>query len=174
LISINVRFTVGRIILGNIQLVGKSLMRRFAFALSLLLPVAAAAQTAQLEVKDVWARGAVGSSANAAVYMTITSQNPDRLVAASTPVANKTDLMTMEGGSSAMAMKYLEVIDIPAQKPVSLNSSGLHVWLAGLKLPLKAGQTFPLILTFEKAGQREVTVSIIKPGEAAPMPAMRM
>jgi copper(I)-binding protein len=127
-----------------------------------------------LEVKDVWARGTVGSSANAAVYMTITSQNPDRLVAASTPVANKTDLMTMEGGSSAMAMKYLKAIDIPANKPVSLNLSGLHVWLAGLQQPLKAGQTFPLTLTFEKAGQREVTVSIIKPGEASPMPAMRM
>jgi copper(I)-binding protein len=149
-------------------------MRRFAFALSLLLPVAAAAQTARLEVKDVWARGTVGSSANAAVYMTITSQNPDRLVAASTTAANKTDLMTMTGGSSAMEMKYLEVIDIPAHKPLSLNASGLHVWLAGLKQPLKAGQTFPLTLTFEKAGQREVTVSIIKPGETFPMPGMRM
>jgi copper(I)-binding protein len=149
-------------------------MRRLAFALSLLLPVAAAAQTAELEVKAVWARGTVGNSANAAVYMTITSQNPDRLVAASTPVANKTDLMTMVGGSSAIEMKYLEVIDIPARKPVSLDSSGLHVWLAGVKQPLKAGQTFPLTLTFEKAGQREVTVSIIKPGETPPMPAMRM
>lgn len=143
-------------------------MKRFAFALFLLLPVAAAAQTAQLEVKDVWARATIGSSSNAAVFMTITSQNPDRLVAASTPVANETDLMTMEGGSSAMEMKNLNVIDIPANKPVSLNPSGLHVWLAGLKQPLKAGQTFPLTLTFEKAGHREVTVSIINPGAAFP------
>lgn len=152
-------------------------MRRFAFALSLLLPlllpVAAAVQPAQIEVKDVWARATVGSSVNAAVYMTITSPNPDRLVAASTPVANKTDLMTMEGGSGAMEMKYLKVIDIPANKPVSLNPSGLHVWLAGLRRPLKAGETFPLTLTFEKAGQREVTVSVVKPGATFPMP-MRM
>ena len=145
-------------------------MRRFAFALSLslLLPAAVAAQTGQLEVKDVWARATIAGSANAAVFMTITSQNPDRLVAASTPVANETDLMTMEGGSSAMEMKYLKVMDIPANKPVSLNPTGLHVWLAGLKHPLKAGQTFPLTLTFEKTGQREVTVSIIKPGAASP------
>ena len=149
-------------------------MGRLAFVLSLLLPVAAAAQTARLEVKDVWARATIGSSANAAIYMTITSPNADRLVAASTPVANKTDLMTLEGGSSAMEMIYLKTIDIPANKPVSLNPNGLHVWLAGLKQPLKAGETFPLTLTFEKAGRRQVSVSVTKPGATPPMPEMRM
>ena len=149
-------------------------MRRLAFVLFLLLPVAAAAQTARLEVKDAWARATIGSPVNAAIYMTITSPNPDRLVAASTPVANKTDLMTLEGGSSAMEMTYLKAIDIPANKPVSLNPNGLHVWLAGLKQPLKAGETFPLTLTFEKAGRRQVSVSVTKPGATPPMPEMRM
>jgi copper(I)-binding protein len=149
-------------------------MRRLVFALSLLLPVAAAAQTASLEVKDVWTRATIGSPANAAVYMTIMSQTPDRLVAASTSVASKTDLMTMAGDSSAMEMKYLKAIDIPAKRLLSLNASGLHVWLAGLKQPLKPGQTFPLTLIFEKAGRRNVTVSIVKPGETAPMAGMRM
>jgi copper(I)-binding protein len=156
------------------RLIGKSLMRRLAFALFLLLPFAAAAQTVRLEVKDAWTRASVGGTANAAVYMTITSQNPDRLIAASTPVANKTDLMTMEGGSNVMEMKYVKVVDIPANKPVSLNPSGLHVWLAGLKRPLKAGEAFPLTLTFAKAGRREVTVSVQKPGAAPPMSGMRM
>jgi len=149
-------------------------MRSFALALVLWLPVAAAAQTMPLQVKDVWARGTVGAAANAAVYMTITSHKPDRLLAASTPVAKKTDLMTMVGGSSAMEMKYLKAIDIPANKPVSLNASGLHVWLAGLKRPLKAGETFSLTLVFEKAGKREVAVTIVKPGAGAPMPGMSM
>ena len=150
-------------------------MKRLAFALCLLLPVAVAAgQPAPPEVKDVWARDTIGGTANAAIYMTITSQVPDRLVAASTPVANKTDLMTMEGGSSAMEMTYLKGIDIPANKPVSLNPGGFHVWLASLKQPLKAGQTFPLTLTFEKAGRRAVTVSVIKPNAAPPMSGMRM
>lgn len=39
---------------------------------------------------------------------------------------------------------------------------GLHVWLDGLKRPLKAGETFTLALNFEKAGQREVTVVVTK------------
>jgi copper(I)-binding protein len=149
-------------------------MRRLVLSLALSLPLVAAARPAQLEVKDAWARPTIGGSENAAVYMTITSPKPDRLIAASASVAKKTDLMTMAGDSSAMEMKYLKAIDIPANKPVILNGGGLHVWLAGVKQPLKAGQTFPLILTFEKAGQRKVTVSIVKPGEAGPMAGMRM
>ena len=100
--------------------------------------------------------------------MTIRSGSPDWLVAASTSIATKTDLMTMELGGNVMEMKYVEDIDIPANTPVSLNPSGLHVWLANLKRPLKAGQTFALDLKFQKAGERRVIVSIIEPAAAPP------
>ena len=73
-----------------------------------------------------------------------------------------------------MEMKYLKGIDIQANKPVSLNSGGLHVWLANLERPLRAGQTFPLFLNFEKAGQRRVTVSVISPAAAPPMSRTQM
>lgn len=147
-------------------------MRRSAFALFLLLPVMACQQAAPPDVKDVWTRATAGSAANAAVYMTIRSQTPDRLIAASTPAAKKTDLMTMTGEGGAMGMKYLTAIDIPAGQPVSLDSSGLHVWLAGLAQPLEAGRTFPLTLRFEKAGDRQVTVTVIAPAAMPPMPGM--
>jgi copper(I)-binding protein len=149
-------------------------MERLAFALLPLFPIAACVQSAPLEVKDVWARDTVGSTANAAIYMTIMSPTPDRLIAASAPVARKTDLMTMETGGGAMGMKYLQAIDIPADKPVSLNPRGLHVWLADLKQPLRAGETVSLILRFEKAGERRISVSVIEPAAAAPMSGMRM
>jgi copper(I)-binding protein len=143
-------------------------VRQLAIALCLSLPVAACTKPAQLAVKDVWARDTIGSTANAAAFMTITSPTADRLVSASTPAAKETDLMTMQGGSSATEMTYLDKIDIPANQPVSLNPTGLHVWLADLNQPLKAGQTFPLFLKFEKAGQRQVTVSVIAPAAAPP------
>jgi copper(I)-binding protein len=149
-------------------------VRRLVFAPFLLLPLAACVQTAPPEVKDVWTRDTVGGSANAAVFMTIRSQTPDRLVAASTPVAKKTDLMTMAGGSGAMEMKYVNGIDIPANASVSLNPGGLHVWLADLNQPLRAGQRFPITLRFEKAGERQVIVTIIKPAAAPPMSGMGM
>jgi hypothetical protein len=149
-------------------------VRRLAFALLFLFPIAACGQAEPLAIQDAWARDTIGRSANAAVFMTIRSPAADRLVAASAPVANRTDLMTMTGGDGAMAMKYLEAIDIPAGEPVSLDPTRLHVWLADLKQPLEAGQTFPLLLEFEKAGKRQVTVRVIKPAEAPPMSGMRM
>ncbi|MCW3846305.1 copper chaperone PCu(A)C [Sphingomonas sp. LB-2] len=144
-------------------------MRRLAFALLLSLPVTACQQPAAPQVKDVWTRDTVGGTANAAVFMTITSPAADRLVGASSPVAKKTDLMTMETGNGAMGMSYVKAVDLPANTPVSLNAGGLHVWLAELNQPLKAGQSFPLTLKFEKAGERQVTVRIIKPAEAPPV-----
>jgi copper(I)-binding protein len=114
------------------------------------------------------------SMANAAIYTTITSSSSDQLISASAPVAKKTDLMTMEGRSGQWECKYLEAIDILAVEPVSLNPGGLHVWLAELNAPLRAGQTFPLTLNFKKAGERQITVSLIKPAEAPPVSEMRM
>jgi len=73
-----------------------------------------------------------------------------------------------------MEMRYLKGIDIPANTPVSLNPGGLHLWLADLKQPLHAGQTFPLFLEFEKAGQRRVIVTIIKPAAAPPVSGRQM
>jgi copper(I)-binding protein len=143
-------------------------MSRLVFALLLSLPLLSCSKPPSIEVKDAWTRDTVGGTANAAVFMTISSQTPDRLIGAATPVAKKTDLMTMIGGSGAMGMKYLKAIDLPAGTTVSLDPSGLHVWLADLNQPLRGGETFPLSLKFEKAGERRVTVSVIEP--AAPPP----
>jgi len=144
-------------------------VKRVAWALALVLPLAACGQAGTVEVDEAWTRDTVGRTANAAVFMTIASPAADRLVAASTPVAGETDLMTMEMDGGAMLMTYVDGIDIPADEPVSLDPSGLHVWLADLHEPLKAGQTFPLTLEFEKAGERRVEVSVVAPAAPGPM-----
>jgi copper(I)-binding protein len=150
-------------------------MIRLLFALLLALPLAACGKPApEVQIMDVWTRDTVGSTANAAVFMTITSPTGDRLVAASTPVASKTDLMTMHDDNGAMAMTYLKGIDVPAGTEVSLDPSGLHIWLADLKQPLHNGESFPLTLEFEKAGRREVRVSVIAPAAMPPMSGMKM
>lgn len=142
-------------------------MRRTALAV-LACFLATCSQPAPLEVKDPWTRDTVGGVKNAAVFMTITSATDDRLVSAATPAARRTDLMTMAGSGGVMQMDYLRGIDIPADEAVSLNPSGLHIWLAGLRKPLKTGEAFPLTLTFEKAGQRRVLVTVLAPTAAAP------
>jgi len=149
-------------------------MRRLALVGLMLLTLAACGQASRVEVTDAWTRDTVGRTASAAVFMTITSPGTDRLISASAPVANETGLMTMETGGGAMAMAYVDAIDLPADTPVSLNPSGLHVWLEDLKQPFSAGQTFSLVLEFEKAGEQHVEVSVIAPAAAPPMAGMGM
>jgi copper(I)-binding protein len=141
---------------------------RLACALLLLLLAAACTPAAGPEVTNAWARDTVGGTTNAAVFMTIRASAADRLIAASTPLAKRTDLMTMAGGPSAMAMTYVPGIDLPAGEAVSLNPAGLHVWLDGLNQPLRAGHSFPLVLKFQKAGERHVTVTVIAPAAEPP------
>lgn len=145
-------------------------MKRPAFALFLLAPLAACQQAATLEVKDAWARDTIGGTGAAAVYMTITSPGADRLTGASSPAAARTDLMTMTSKDGAMGMDYVKAIDLPAGTPVSLDPKGLHVWLEDLKQPLKAGESVSLTLRFEKGGERQVSVKVV--AADAEMPGM--
>ena len=143
-------------------------MSRLIFALLLLFPLAACADPPSVKVEHVWTRATVGDQANAAVFMTLASPTGDRLLRASTPVAGKTDLMTMQVEGDTMNMAYVKDIAIPAGAMIDLDPTGLHVWLADLKQPLRSGESFLLTLEFEQAGKREVRVAILAP--AAPMP----
>ena len=145
------------------------LFKTLTVVISFIIVGAASAQMDELEVKDAWARATPSKATTGAVYLSIMSPIPDRLISASAPVANKVDLMTIDSRGGMMKMRYVDAIDVPANKAVVLNPDGLHVWLAGLKQPLKAGNSFPLTLTFEKAGQREVIVSVLQAGARGPM-----
>src|SRR5208283_567936 len=145
-------------------------IKLLAFATSLALASAALAQTNQLDVSDAWARASPGKAENGVAYLTIRSPTPDRLVAASSPVAKKAELHTMEMAGLVMKMRPLAGLDIPAGQPVTLKPGGEHIMLMGLNRPLHEGQSFPLTLTFEKAGARTVTVAVEKPGAAGPAP----
>lgn len=151
------------------------MLRKLVFALA-FISIAACTPPAEIEISEPWARAraSAGDADTAAVFMTITARSADRLIGASTPAAATTSLMTMSSDGGMMAMSDVDDIPLPANTPVSLDPSGLHVWLEGLHAPLTAGETFPLTLQFENAGEREITVSIIEPAAAPPMSDMDM
>jgi hypothetical protein len=144
--------------------------RLFAVAACLLVASTALAQTGQLEVSNAWARATPAKAENGVAYLTIRSPAPDRLVSVSSPVAKKAELHTMEMAGMVMKMRPLVGLDIPAGQPVTLKPGGEHIMLMGLGGPLQEGQSFPLTLSFEKAGTREVSVAVEKPGAAGPAP----
>ena len=144
------------------------IFRAFVFVGALLIGGAAMAETAQVEIKDAWARATPGKAENGAAYLTIQSPVADRLVGVFSPVAKKAGLHTMTMESSVMKMRPLGGVDLPANQPVTLKPGGTHIMLQGLKEPLQAGKSFPLTLTFEKAGERQVEVAVEKLGATGP------
>lgn len=147
-----------------------------AAAIALALPAAASAGesgTSHIVVQQPWARASAGMAANGAAYMTITNDGakPDRLVAASSPVCAMAQLHTHLMKNGVMEMRPVAGIDVDPGTPTVLRPGGLHIMLMHLKQPLKQGQSFPVTLTFEKAGAITVQVAVGSPA-AMDMPAM--
>ena len=83
---------------------------------------------------------------------------PDRLLSASADVSKSVELHMMKMDGDVMQMRQVDAIELATGKTVELKPGGYHVMFVGLKAPLKAGDSFPVKLKFEKAG--EVTVEV--------------
>ena len=121
-----------------------------------------------IHIMKPWSRPMPPVAANGAAYMTLMNKGsaPDKLVSVSTPMATKAELHAhiMEGG--LMKMRRVDGVDLVPGKPSVLKPGGFHVMMMGLKEPLVDGKSFPMTLTFERAGSVEVTVRIFEPEES--------
>jgi periplasmic copper chaperone A len=140
---------------------------KFAFA-AILIAIAAPAfaqgtTTAPIAVEQPWARATPAGAMTGAVYMTLDnkSASADRLTGASSDVADKLQIHEMTVVNGVMQMRQLaDGLPIPAGGSVVLKPGSYHVMLIGLKQPLTPRETFPLTLTFAKAGNISVTVAV--------------
>jgi copper(I)-binding protein len=129
--------------------------------------VAATVDAPSITLDHVWARASPGNSTTAAAYLTVTNGGqPDHLVSVSTPVAATAELHETINDNGIMKMRPVAPIALDPGKPVSFQPGGYHVMLMGLKNPLKAGDSFPLTLTFEHAKPLTVTVHVETVGAA--------
>jgi periplasmic copper chaperone A len=136
-------------------------------AMTLRLMIAAALSLATMssavvgadgpKIDRAWARATSDAAQSGVAYFTTSSPTADRLIGVASPVAERTELhMQMRAVEGGVAMAAGQV--------VKLKPGGLHVMLMNLKHPLKEGDSFPLTVTFERAGRRQVTVKIEKAG----------
>ena len=123
-----------------------------------------------ISVDNAWARPTTASAQAAAIYLTITDLGaPDRLVAASTPAAGKAELHETIHDGDVMKMRPVAGLAISQNTPINLAPGGYHLMLTQLNRPLAIGQSFPLSLTFEKAGTIETKVTVKASGAGAAM-----
>jgi periplasmic copper chaperone A len=138
------------------------------------VPAIALAQQNGIQIENAWSRAAMAGRTGV-VYLTITDTGaPDRLTAASSPVAGKADLHESFTDNGVAKMRDVTTLPVEPGKPLTLAPEGYHIMLTGLKQPLKQGDTFPVTLSFAKAGQVTATVTVQKAGGGMSMPGMPM
>jgi copper(I)-binding protein len=129
------------------------------------------AQQPAIQVDHVWSRAAMAGH-EGAVYLTVTDSGPpDTLTGVATPVAAMAGLHETINDNGVMKMRPVASLPIAPGKPLMLAPSGTHIMLMDLKQPLKEGDSFPVTLTFAKAGQVTATATVAKAG-APTMPGM--
>jgi copper(I)-binding protein len=119
------------------------------FLLAVLLAFFSAAALADVTVQDPWVRATVPAQKTTGAFMTLTSDSDAAVVGASSPLAEVTEIHTMDMAGGVMKMRAMERLQLPAGKAVELKPGGYHIMLLGLKRQPKVGETVPITLRIE-------------------------
>ncbi|MBO6560469.1 MAG: copper chaperone PCu(A)C [Nisaea sp.] len=116
-----------------------------------------------------WARATPGRAKNGAAFMKLMNMGgtPDRLMDARGDVAERVELHTHIHENGVMKMRPSGPIEVPANGHVMLEPGSYHVMMIGLKAPLVEGESFPVTLVFEKAGEVTVEITVESVGAGA-------
>jgi copper(I)-binding protein len=132
-------------------------------------PSAPSAVHGALEIHKPWARSSSHRLPNslAGAFLAVTNSGPvdDRLVAASSPLAERIELHGIKVVGADIKMRpRANGVAVPAGHTMTLKPRGYHLLLLGLTAPLAEGSTLPITLTFEKAGAVTVEFAVVEPG----------
>lgn len=125
-------------------------------------PAASGATPAGLTVVDGFARPAPSGGAGGA-FLTVVNPGgePDRLVAARSPVAPACELHETIDDNGVMRMRPVPGgFEVPAKGKLELKPGGKHVMFLNMTEPLRPGQEVEITLTFEKAGDITIKVPV--------------
>ncbi len=120
-------------------------------------------QLKELHIDHPFARATVAQQTAGGAFLTIANEGKldDRLISASSSIANSVELHSMEMAGDIMKMRAVDGIVLKAGSKLAMQpGGGYHVMLIGLTQQLKPGEHFPMTLQFEKAGKIEVMVHV--------------
>lgn len=132
---------------------------RFGGLLAALL-ISGGVYAGDIQVERAWTRATISGQDTAMVYMSITSAQNATIVGVSTKASKTAEMHTMEHKGGKMRMYEVKSISLPANARMEMSLHGYHLVLAGLKAPLKAGETVPLTLNIEMADKSIVKVDV--------------
>ncbi len=106
-----------------------------------------------------------GSGVTGAAYMTIvnTGNAADQLLKATTEIADQVELHTTTIENNVAQMRPVPSIEVAANGQVELKSGSYHMMLINVNRSLQVGDTVPITLTFQNAGEVQVTAEVREP-----------
>lgn len=139
-------------------------MKKATLILSSLLISGSALAHDGLKYDEPYARATPPNAVNSAVFMTIENHmKVERaLVSASTDVAKKTELHTVEKEGDLMKMRQVDRIVLPAEGEVVLKPGSYHIMLLGVKQPLVEGETISVNLSYANGETETLEVPVKK------------
>ena len=141
-------------------------MRYLPWLLAILLATTVTSaqhyEAGDIHIQSPWSRELPPTSPNGAVYLTLTNPGtqPDKLLSASTDVAELVEIHSHILEDGMMKMRRVESVDLPPHKAVLFTPGGYHFMLIGLKRPLEADDRFQLLLEFEQNSQALVEIVV--------------
>lgn len=119
--------------------------------------------SAEVKITDSYARVASPKAKAGAAFMVIenTGTTPDRLVSAESPAAKRVELHTHINDNGVMKMREVEAgFEIPAGGSYMLKRGSDHVMFMGLTESWAHGDSVPVTLIFEGAGEVSVEIPV--------------
>ncbi len=113
----------------------------------------------EIEIGSPWARASSGKAGTGGGFFTLTNKGktPDRLVGATSPVAERVEIHAIKVVGSGLRMREREGgLAISPDTTLTLKPRGYHLLLIGLKTPLEEGARVAVTLTFEHAGSVDI------------------
>ncbi len=151
---------------------GNIMRRLLAIAIMAVLPLTVLAQQRGIRIEHAWSRAALAGRTGVVYLTVINSGAPDQLTGVSTPIAASAGLHQSSETNGIMKMRPVTSISVAPGQAAALKPGGYHIMLMDLKQPLAPGQSFPLTLTFAKAGTVTTMVAVKKAGATSDMDGM--
>jgi len=131
---------------------------------ALTLPATASAETqGSIVIDNAWTSPPPIPSAPAAGYMRVRNNAAvaDRLLSVSSPRAGHIDMHEMRMEGSMMSMRALPYgVSIAAGGSFEFNEQGAHLMITGLDHPWRVGETLPVRLHFQRAGDIQASLQV--------------
>ena len=144
----------------------KNLLQAAALVLATFAAQAHDFKAGAITIGHPYARAtAAGQPTGGGFMKFVNAGGNDKLLSVSAEVSKTVELHEMKMEGDVMRMRQVDSIALPAGKTVELKPGGLHIMFMGLKAPLKAGESFPMKLKFEKAGEVTVDGKVEAPGQ---------